>query len=161
MAFEPDLERELRQSVRQARMMALTCLFVAPVMYTICLGSQVLRSHWELFLAGFSQMPWDDPQARSAIAVASLALFLALILPPRLGRPRDPRSALGVLKGRNLLTCALMVVLAVSGLYLGVKIGPPAASLSLAMFLVTMLGGWSVFPSEAHWRSVMALAGRF
>jgi hypothetical protein len=161
MAFEPDLERELRQSVRQARMVALTCMFVAPAMYTICLGSQVLRSHWELFLAGFSQMPWDDPQARGAIAAASVALFLALILPQRLGRPHDPRSALGLLKARNLLTCALMVALAVCGLYLGVKIGPPAASLSLAMFLLTMLGGCSVFPSEAQWRSVMTGAGRF
>jgi hypothetical protein len=160
MTFPPELERELRQSVRQARMVAFTCLYVAPAMYILSVGSQVLRSHWHLFLAGFSRLPWEDPRVPACITAASVALGLALILPPRLGRMRDPRSALGALKARNLLTAGLMVAVAVCGLFLAVKIGPPAATLSLVLFVLPMIGGWAVFPSEAGWRAAMAGAGR-
>jgi hypothetical protein len=159
MSFPPDLERELRQSVRQARMVAFVCLYVAPAMYILSVGSQVLRSHWHLFFGGFSRLPWADPRVPGCVAGAGLALALALLVPPRLGRMDDPRSALGALKARNLLTAALMVAVAVCGLFLAVKIGPPAASLSLVLFLVPVVTGWSVFPSEARWRAAMAGRG--
>lgn len=159
-AFPPDLERELRQSVRQARMVSFTCAFVAPAMYIISLGSQVLRGRWRLFLASFADLPWDENLLRVSLAAACLTLALALILPPRLGRPRDPRAALGALKLRNLLTAALMAAVAIFGLYLGVKIGPPVASLSLVICLLPMVGGWAVLPSESRWRYFMADAGR-
>jgi len=160
MAFPPELERELRQSVRQARMVAFTCGFVAPAMYIISLGSQVLRGRWRLFLAGFADLPWADPQVRVAMAAACLTLALALILPPRLGRPRSPRSALATLKVRNLVGSALMAVVAVFGLRLCVQIGPPVASLSLAICLMPMVGCWAVLPAESRWRDIMADAGR-
>ena len=52
---------------------------------------------------------------------------------------------------------ALLVAVAICGLVLGVKIGPPAASLSLVLFLAPMVRGWFVFPSEARWRRAMAV----
>jgi hypothetical protein len=160
MSFSPDLERELRQGVRQARMVAFVCMFAAPAMYLVCLYSQVLRGRWQLFLGGFNRIPWADRRVPVALGVAILALALAVILPPRLGRTDQPRAALGVLKARNLVGSGLMVAVAICGLYLGVKIGPPAASLSLVLCLVPPLRGWSVFPSEAGWRKSMAGAGR-
>ena len=160
MEFPPDLERELRQSVRQARMVSFTCTFIAPAMYIISLGSQVLRGRWRLFLASFADLPWDENLLRVSLAAACLTLALALILPPRLGRPSSPRAALGTLKLRNLLTSALMAAVAVFGLYLGVKIGPPVAPLSLVICLLPMVGCWAVLPSESRWRYFMADAGR-
>jgi hypothetical protein len=159
MAFPPELERELRQSVRQARMVAFVCCFVAPAMYLISLGSQALRGHWELFLGGFGRLPWADPRVPAALSGAGLALILALVLPDRLGRLDEPRAALGTLKARNLVSCALLVAVAVGGLYLGVKLGPPAASLSLVLCLAPVARGWFVFPREDRWRRTMG-AGR-
>jgi hypothetical protein len=159
MPFSPELDRELHQGVRQARMVAFVCMFAAPAMYIVCLYSQVFRGRWQLFLGGFSGLPWADRRVPLALCAAVLALALALILPARLGRMLDPRSALGVLKARNLVSSALMVAVAISGLYLGVKIGPPAASLSLVLCLVPMARGWRMFPSEAGWRNTMARSG--
>lgn len=155
MPFTPDMERELRQSVRQARLVAFTCCFVAPAMYLLSLGSQVLAGRWGGFLAGFGRLPWEDHRVSGSIAGACAALALALVLPPRLGRMSDPRSALGALKARNLLGSALLATMAVCGLYVGVKIGPPAASLSLALCLMPMVRACFVFPTEAGWRAAM------
>jgi hypothetical protein len=160
MSFSPDLERELRQSVRQARMVAFTCCFVAPAMYIITLGSQAFRGHWQLFLAGFGRLPWSQPRVPGAVAAAALAMALALVLPQRLGQTGEPRAALGALKARNLVSSALLVAVAVCGLFLGVKIGPPAASLSLVLFLLPMVRGWFVFPGESRWRAVMSGTSR-
>jgi hypothetical protein len=159
MTYSPAFERELRQSARQARMVAFTCCFVAPAMYIITLGSQAFRGQWHLFLGGFGRLPWADPRVPGALAVAVLALSLALVLPPRLGRAGDDRATLGALKARNLLSSALLVAVAVCGLFLGVKIGPPAASLSLVLFLATMVRGWFVLPSESRWRQALAEGG--
>ena len=159
MSFSPDLERELRQSVRQARMVAFTCCFVAPAMYIISLGSQALRGHWLLFLAGFGHLPWADPRVPGTVAGAALALGLGLVLPQRMGRTGEARATLGALKARNLLSSALLVAVAVCGLFLGVKLGPPAASLSLVLFLVPMVRGWFIFPSESRWRQILAGGG--
>lgn len=156
MAFPPDLERELKQSVRQARMVAFVCCFLAPAMYLLTIGSQAYGSRWGLFLTGFGRLPWADPRVPGLIAAAGLALVLSLILPPRLGRLGDPGSALGALKLRNLASAALLAGNAMCGLYLGIKLGPPAASLCLALCLITMIRGWFVFPREARWRAAMA-----
>ena len=48
-----------------------------------------------------------------------------------------------------------MVAVAVCGLCLGVKIGPPAASFGLALCLVPMVRCWSLLPSEARWRAAL------
>jgi len=156
MPFSPDLERDLNKSVRQARLVASTCCFIAPIMYIVSIGNQALRGHWALFLGGFSRLPFSDHRVPGALAVAAVALALAVTLPERLGRFSDPRSTLGVLRARNLLSSFLLVGVAVSGLFLGMKIGPPAASLSLVLFLAPMARGWLVFPSETRWRKAMA-----
>jgi hypothetical protein len=158
MAFPPELERELRQSVRQARMVAFVCCFLAPAMYLLTIGSQAYGSRWGLFLTGFGRLPWADPRVPWLLAGACMALALALVLPPRLGRPLDPGSALGALKLRNLVSAALLAGNAMCGLYLGIKIGPPAASLCLSLCLITMIRGCFVFPSEARWRAAMTRA---
>ena len=156
MAFSPDLERELNKSVRQARLVASTCCFIAPIMYFACIGTQALRGQWRLFLGGFGRLPWADPRVPGALAAAAVALALSVLLPARLGRLDEPRQALGTLRGRNLATSGLLVAVAICGLFLGMKLGPPAATLSLCLFLATMARGWFVFPSEANWRAVMA-----
>jgi hypothetical protein len=152
----PDLERPLRIAFRQARMVAFVCGFVAPAMYLLTLGSQVLHGHWEQFLGGFGRLPWGDPRVPRALGAAALALVLALGVVPRLFRPQGPESALGVLRARNLLASALLAAAAVCGLWLGVKIGPPAASLSLALCLAAMAGACAVFPRERRWREALA-----
>jgi len=155
MTLPPDLERDLQTSVRQARLVALTCCYIAPAMYLLSVGSSALRGRWRLFLGGFGQLPWADPRVPGALALAAAALLLAWLLPPRLGRRARGRAALGALRGRNLLTCALLVLVAVSGLFLGVKLGPPAASLSLVLFLAPMAAGLARFPGTARWRQAL------
>ncbi|GEM_PF-1628104 len=161
MTFTSELERELHQSVRQARMVAFTCCFLAPAMYVLTLGSQAYGSRWDLFLRGFGRLPWDDLRVSRLIAAAFLALALSLFLPPHVGHMRDPHSALGTLRVRNLICSALLAAIAVCGLYLGVKIGPPAASLTLALCLVPMARACFIFPREARWRAAMNQANRF
>ena len=139
MPFSPDLERDLNKSVRQARLVASTCCFIAPIMYIVSIGNQALRGHWALFLGGFSRLPFSDHRVPGALAVAAVALALAVTLPERLGRFSDPRSTLGVLRARNLLSSFLLVGVAVSDL-----------------FLAPMARGWLVFPSETRWRKAMA-----
>ena len=156
MSFPPDLERELKQSVRQARLVAATCCFIAPLMYILCLGTQAYRGSWALFLGGFGQLPWTDHRVPGALAAAAVALVLALAVPGRLGRLDTPRSALAALRARNLLSSALLVAVAVCGLFVGVKLGPPAASLSLVLILAPMVRGWFVLPREARWRAVIS-----
>jgi len=150
MPFPPDLERELAKSVRQARLVAATCGFIAPVMYLMSIGTQALRGHWALFLGGFGRLPWADPRVPGALAAAALAMGLALVLPRRLDRGK---ASMGALRGRNLMSCALLVCVAVCGLYLGMKLGPPAASLSLVLCLLPMVRTVFIFPSEAGWRA--------
>jgi hypothetical protein len=154
MATPPDPQRELDQTVRQARLVAFTCCFLAPIMYTYSFGTSVLHGRWQLFFAGFAGLPWADPRVPGSLAAAAVAMTLALLLPPRLGR-LDGGSALNTLRLRNLLCCALLVAVAVSGLFLGVKIGPPAASASLILFLAPMVRGLLDFPSQARWRKVI------
>jgi len=156
----PDLERPLRTAFRQSRMVAFVCGFVAPAMYLLTLGSQVLHGRWELFLGGFARLPWGDPRVPGFLGAAGLALALALGVVPRLFRPRTPEAALGALRTRNLLASGLLAATAACGLALGVKLGPPAASLSLALCLAAMAGAWSAFPRERRWREVVAAAGR-
>ena len=156
MPFSPDLERDLRQSVRQARLVAFTCCYVAPAMYLLTLGSQVLGGRWGRFLIGFDRLPWGDHRVSASIAAACMALALSLVLPPRLGRMSDPRTALGALRARNLLASALLAAMAVCGLFLGVKLGPPAASLSLVLCLAPMARAAFVLPTEGRWRATMA-----
>jgi hypothetical protein len=159
MTLGPELERELRQAVRQARLVAFTCCFAAPAMYLISVGSQALGSRWERFLGGFGRLPWSDPRVPWTLAAALLAFVLSLVLPGRLGHPRDPRSALGVLRARNLVRSALLAVVAGCGLYLGFRLGPPAASLCLVLCLAPMARGLFVFPAEARWREAMSRPG--
>ena len=116
MATPPDPQRELDQTVRQARLVAFTCCFLAPIMYTYSFGTSVLHGRWQLFFAGFAGLPWADPRVPGSLAAAAVAMTLALLLPPRLGR-LDGGLALNTLRLRNLLCCALLV--AVLGLFLG------------------------------------------
>jgi hypothetical protein len=160
MEFPPELERDLRQGIRQARMVNFSCCFVAPAMYLICLCSSVLGGQWGRFLAGFGLLRWDDPLVKGLEMGAGAVLILALVLPPRLGHLRDSRGALAVLKMRNLASSALVAGIAVCGLVLGVRIGPSAASLSLIICAVAMVAGLAVFPRERRWREVMTIAGR-
>ena len=159
MTFGSELERELRQAVRQARLVAFTCCFAAPAMYLISVGSQALGGRWERFLDGFGRLPWSDPRVPWAVAAALLAFALSLVLPGRLGHPRDSRSALAVLRARNLARSALLAAVAVCGLYLGFKLGPPAASLCLVLCLAPMARGFFVFPTESRWRETMTRTG--
>ncbi len=156
MALAPEQERELRLAVRQARLVAFTCCFAAPAMYLISVGSQALGGRWQWFLVGFARVPWNDHRVPWAVAAASLAFALSLVLPGRLGRMGDPRAALGALRARNLARSALLAAVAVCGLYLGIKLGPPAASVCLALCLVPMARGFYVFPSESRWREAMS-----
>ncbi len=160
MEFPPELERDLRQGIRQARMVNCCCCFVAPAMYLICLCGSVLGGQWERFLAGFGLLRWGDPLVQGLEIGAGAILFLALVLPPRLGHMRDSRGALAVLKMRNLASSALVAGVAVCGLVLGVKIGPEAASLSLLICAVAMVAGLAVFPRERLWREALNIAGR-
>ena len=66
MPFQPDPERELKQAVRQARLVAATCCFIAPIMYLLTLGTQAFQGRWGLFLAGFGQLPWADSRLPGA-----------------------------------------------------------------------------------------------
>jgi hypothetical protein len=155
MAFPPELERNLETSVRQARLVAFTCCFLAPVTYIASFGSQVLRGHWQLYLAGFGSLPWSDTRLPGSLAVALGALALAFLLPPKTGRLKGGSASLATLRGRNLLTCGLLVGSAAAGLFLGTRLGPPVASLCLCLFLAPMVAGWFVFPTAKRWRGML------
>ena len=159
MPFPPELERVLRQSVRQARMVAFVCCFLAPAMYLLTIGSQAYGSRWGLFLTGFGRLPWADPRVPWLVAAACVALALSLVLPPRLGRMGDPGSALAALKLRNLARAALLAGNAMCGLYLGIKLGPPAASSTLVLCLAAMIRCAFILPSEARWRTQLSRRG--
>jgi hypothetical protein len=151
MSYTPDPQRAFDTSLRQARLVAFACCFMAPATYVVSFASQVLRGQWRLYLDGFSRLPWSDPRVPGCLALSLGALALALLLPPRLGR-----ASLAALRGRNLLGCALLVSSAASGLFLGTRIGPPAASLCLCLFLAPMAGGLLLFPTGRRWRAVLA-----
>jgi ABC-type spermidine/putrescine transport system permease subunit II len=158
MSLPPDLEREFHRSLRQARMVAMVCCFLAPLIYTYSFGAQKLQGRWLLFLAGFGGLDWRDHRVAGALATAVAALVLALVLPGRLGRMAGGRTSLSALRGRNLLTSALLLAVAISGLWLGMKVGEDAASLCLVLFLLPPLRGLQVFPSEPRWRKAIANA---
>jgi len=156
MTYTPDPERELKLAVRQARLVALTCGFLAPVMYLFSLGTQALGGRWGLFLTGFGRLPWADRRVPALLVTALLALALSVLLPPRLGRMDSPRAALGTLKLRNLVTSGLLAATAMCGLYLGIKLGPPAASSTLVLCLAAMIRCAFILPSEARWRAQLS-----
>jgi hypothetical protein len=129
---------------------------MAPATYVVSFASQVLRGRWPLYLGGFSQLPWGDPRVSGCLALSLGALALAFLLPPRIGRGTHGGPTLAALRGRNLLGCALLVTSAASGLFLGTRIGPPAASLCLGLFLAPMAAGAALFPTAARWRQALA-----
>ena len=149
MAYTPDPQRAFDTSLRQARLVAFACCFLAPATYVVSYGTQVLRGQWRLYLEGFGRLPWADSRVSTCLALSLGALALALLVPPRMGR------SLAALRGRNLLACALLVSSAASGLFLGTRIGPPAASLCLCLFLAPMGGGLAVFPTTQRWRAAL------
>jgi hypothetical protein len=153
-SFDPG--RAFATSLRQARLVAFVCAFVAPATYLASFASQVLHGNWHLYFTSAGPLPWDDPRLTGALALSLGAMALAFLLPPRLGRRVDGKLPLSVLRGRNLVVCALLVAAAAAGLFLGTRIGPPAANLCLSLFLAPMAVGVALFPTEKRWRAELA-----
>src|SRR5208283_1958862 len=103
MKITAELERDLRQTLRQARLVAGACTILAPIIYAGTVGSQTLGGRWQAFFAGFDRVSWEDPRLPRLLAAGSLALALALVLPPRIGRIASPRGALMLLWLRSLV----------------------------------------------------------
>ena len=142
------LDWNTQKALRQARFTMLTCAFVAPGLYAGAISMEILRGHWIRFFESPGRIPWADPRTRVLAGLALAALAGALTLP---GRIRSARSPLGALRVRTLLASLLLLVVALCGLYTGMKLGSAAAPLAMAMLVAAPAAGLGLFPTTGRW----------
>jgi len=125
-------EKELRTTLLVLRIQAFAMCYAAPGIYAVVYGLAVLQGRWNHFLQGFGAVPWANPLVLGLLAVSLTTLTAAFSVP----RFLPQRRGLAGLRTRGTLAFALVETVAVFGLVLGFLLGPPAASLVLALLLV-------------------------
>lgn len=144
-------EQEFQKALRGARILTLALGVGAPLSYLVVLVVAALGGNPRLLLAGFSDLPWANPLLPVFLMLSASTLGLSFVLPNILAK-RQESDPFGLLRTRLILRCALMESAAIFGLVLSFVLGPAAATLSLLLILVPLVGTVLVFPNEAEWR---------
>lgn len=146
-AQEPDFQKALQV----ARILALALGIGAPLSYLLVLVVAALGGNPRMLLVGFSELPWSNPILPVFLVLSASTLGLSFLLPDLMAA-KQMGDRLGRLRTRLIMRCALMESVAIFGLVLSFLLGPAAATLSLLLILVPMVGTVLVFPNEAEWR---------
>lgn len=147
-------EQELKATLRVTRILAFALCYASPVLYALVYGIAVLRNQWNLFLQGFGSVPWANPLVLGLLMASVTTLVGAFVLPDILLRAqlRMKLPPLPALRTRSLIAFAMLEVVAIHGLVMGFVIGPPVASLTLALLLVPPAACPLLLGSEEQWR---------
>lgn len=154
--MDPKDRTDFRMQLQQATILwAFLCLG-APILYAFVLFQQVLKGDLGRLRLDLGVVPWGNPFLAALLAVSTCVVAAALLLPARIRRQQQARGVPFVLRMRmaNTIACALLDAVAIYGLLLGLRLGPPAIALSLAFMAVPMVAGLFIRPSEAAWQAL-------
>lgn len=154
MSLNEPQEQELKTGLLVTRILAFALCYASPVLYALVYGIAVLTNRWSLFLQGFGTVPWTNPLVLGLLTVSATTLAGAFLLPDLLLRAqlRMKLPPLPALRTRSLIAFAMLEAVAIYGLVLGFVVGPPVASLTLALLLVPPAACPLLLGSEEQWR---------
>lgn len=152
----PNQENSLRTTLLVGRILVSAICFAAVAMYALVFSMAVLQNDVSKYAIGFAKVPFSQP-ALIVLLVISALTFAAVLVAKHLYYTRalpKPTSVSPMNLVFVIIASALMETIGVYGLVLGFMFGPDVASLTLAMLLVTVLGGIILFPRQRAWESV-------
>lgn len=160
IAFQvPDLEamtqkkqKSLQTSLLIGRVVVTVLCFLTVGMYALVYTIAVLKGSPRGFAVGFSKVPFTSPPVITLLAISAVT-FAGVIIGLRRFLARaslKATSAVMTFTIAMVLSSAFLETIAIYGMVIGFMFGPEVSTLTLTMFLVTIVGGILIFPRVAQ-----------
>ncbi|MCE1229336.1 MAG: zinc ribbon domain-containing protein [Firmicutes bacterium] len=141
-------EKALENAILIGRIIVVVLCFLSVGLYAFVYTIAVLKGNPWGFAAGFREARFDQPSVIVLVSLSALT-FIGVLL--GLGRflarsSLKATSAVMAFSIAMLLASASLETIAIYGLVLGFMFGPGVSTLSLLLFMTTIVGGILIFP---------------
>lgn len=149
-------DKSLRTSLLIGRTVVAVICFLMVALYALVYTIIVLKGSPSGFLVGFTKVPFASPPVIVLLAISAVT-FAGVIIGLR--RFLDRACLIGTRGVMTLtiavvLTSALLETIAIYGMTLGFMFGPDLSTLTLTLFLATIVGGIFIFPSRSQYKAL-------
>lgn len=155
-ALKEKSEKSLKTSLLIGRIVVAVICFLMVSMYALVYTIAVLNGNPSRFLVGFSKVPFASPPIIILLTISSVTFAGVIIGLRRFLAQASLRGTKAVMTFiiAMVLASAFLETIAIYGMTIGFMFGPEVSTLTLTMFLATIVGGILVFPRMSQCRAV-------
>lgn len=155
-ALKEKFEKSLKTSLLIGRVVVAVICFLMVSMYALVYTIAVLKGDPSGFFVGFNKVPFASPPIIILLTISAVTFAGVIIGLRRFLTQASLRGtkAVTTFTIAMVLASAFLETIAIYGMTIGFMFGPEASTLTLAMFLATIIGGILIFPKVSQCKAI-------